>query len=214
MDFGEVTVESLVMVTGPVQGAEFTQLLGTHFAAATDIPHMACTRRALQRLGGTLAWECAGLWLYLEGKSHGENESIARQLDRERKNTALLKAQIPQKRGGTALLQRGVCSSQGLTGLMFSSSLLHLELKGKKEKKMPLGSRAKTNRTSDSSESPVQHTHPGSNKVVITNNKERQLLHGTTIKVSAPASDTVEAEKTTRTATGLAQSQAVGLWGC
>lgn len=97
---------------------------------------------------------------------------------------------------------------------MVSSSLFHLELKGKKKKKMSLGSRSEPNRTSSSSEPLVQLTLPGSNKAVIINSKEFQLLHRTTIKVSVPASDPVEVEKAMCTATGLAQSQAVGLWGC
>lgn len=81
---------------------------------------------------------------------------------------------------------------------------------------MPLGSRDKTNRASGSSESPAQLTlrFSGSNKVVIINSKKFQLLHRTNIKASAAASDPVEARKVMCIATGLAQSQAVGLWGC
>lgn len=67
MDFGEVTVESLVMIAGFLQGAELTQLPGTHLAAATGIQDVAGAGGALQSLGGTAAWGRAGLWFHLEG---------------------------------------------------------------------------------------------------------------------------------------------------
>lgn len=76
MDFGEVAVESLVMITGFLQGTELAKLPGTHLAATTGIQHMAGARGALQRLGGTLAWIRAGLRFYLEGKQAMERMSL------------------------------------------------------------------------------------------------------------------------------------------
>lgn len=91
--------------------------------------------------------------------SHGENESPASQPGREMKNTILLQAQAPHREEGrpTSPSTGEPCcrgrarSSQGLARVSFFSSLTHPE-----QQKMPLGSRAKTNRTSSSLESHAQ----------------------------------------------------------
>lgn len=91
--------------------------------------------------------------------SHGENESPASQPGREMKNMILLQAQAPHREEGrpTSPSTGEPCcrgrarSSQGLARVSFFSSLTHPE-----QKKMPLGSMAKTNRTSSSLESHAQ----------------------------------------------------------
>lgn len=76
MDFGEVAVESLVVIAGLLKGTELAELPGTHLAAAAGIQHVAGASRALQRLRGTLAGVRAGLRFYLEGRQAMERVSF------------------------------------------------------------------------------------------------------------------------------------------
>lgn len=131
-----------------------------------------------------------------------------------RGKTALLQAWTPQRERGDSPAAEGCVQLPRTHRNHVFLIPISSGAQGEKRKKMPLRSRAKTNRTSGSSESPAQLTLPGSNKVVIINSKKFQLLQRTKIKASAPASDPVEAGKAMCTATGLAQSQAVGLGGC
>jgi len=76
VDFGEVAVESLVMIAGFLRGTELAKLPGTHLAAAAGIQDVAGASGALQRLGGTLAWIRAGLRVDLEGGEATERMSL------------------------------------------------------------------------------------------------------------------------------------------
>jgi len=79
VDTGEVAVESLVVVTGLLQGAQLAQLPGAHSAAAAGVQHVAGASGTLQGLGGTLAWERAALGSYLQGREATESECASRQ---------------------------------------------------------------------------------------------------------------------------------------